>query len=110
LAPFYQEVRRVMKPGGLVAFWTYHRPQIHSDLDDLIAHLDDEILGAYWPAQVRYLQEHYQTLLFPFDELSPPEFSIEAKWTLDQMMGFINSWSATKRYEEAQGVHPLKPI
>lgn len=110
LERFYEEVRRVLKPGGIIAVWTYHRPIINPALDEIIAHVDDGILGAYWPERIHYLQEHYRTLPFPFEELTPPDFAIQADWTMDQMIGFISSWSAVSRYEKERGVHPLKSV
>jgi ubiquinone/menaquinone biosynthesis C-methylase UbiE len=107
---FYQEVRRVVKPGGVIAVWTYHRPQITPEIDSQIAALEDQILGEYWPERIHYLREHYQTLPFPFVEMNSPEFSIEADWNLDQLLGFINTWSAVRRYEEQRGVHPFQMI
>jgi SAM-dependent methyltransferase len=107
---FYQEVRRVVRPGGIIAAWTYHRPQITPEIDQGIANLEDQVLGEYWPEQLHYLREHYQTLPFPFVELSPPAFRIEAEWNLDQMLGFFNTWSAVRRFKEKSGFHPFKLI
>lgn len=107
---FFHEVRRVLKPDGLIAIWTYHGPQINSDLDALIAYLETEVLADYWPERFHYLQEHYQTLPFPFDELTLPAFTIQAEWNMDQMLGFINSWSAVRRYAEERRFHPLKNL
>lgn len=107
---FYQEVRRVLRPGGVLAVWTYHRPVITPALDRVIARLDGEILADYWPAPLRFLQEHYRTLPFPFEELSPPEFAIQTEWDRDQLLGFISSWSAVRRYEKEQGDHPLRLV
>lgn len=108
--PYYAEVRRVLKPGGAIAVWTYHRPQVNPGVDALIAHLEDEVLGGCWPERIRYLREHYQTLPFPFDELAPPDFAIQAEWSLDQMLGFISSWSASRCYEAERGTHPARAV
>jgi SAM-dependent methyltransferase len=107
---FYQEVRRVVKPGGILAAWGYARPHITPQIDALIANLDDVILDDYWPDRLRYVHDHYQHLPFPFAELHPPEFSIEAEWDLNQLLGFLNTWSAVRRYEEKQGAHPFQMI
>lgn len=107
---FYQEVRRVLKPNGVIAVWTYALPQIKPDLDALIAHLDGEILAEYWPERLHYLHEHYETLPFPFERLPVPSFAIEADWNMGQLLGFLNSWSAVRRFEEKCGVHPLESV
>lgn len=107
---FYAEVRRVLKPGGLIAVWTYSLPQIDPTIDRLLADLDDRILSGYWPERIIYLKQKYRTLPFPFEELAPPEFSIDVDWALDQLLGFINSWSGVRRFEEHRGFHPLKTI
>ena len=107
---FYEEVRRVLKPDGVIAVWTYYRPQIDPALDVLIARLDEEILGPYWPERIQYVHQRYQTLPFPFEPLNPPPFAVQADWDLDQLLGFINSWSGVKRFEEARGYNPLREI
>jgi SAM-dependent methyltransferase len=110
LEKFYQEIHRVLKPDGILAVWTYHLPVINPRIDRVLAQYYTEILAGYWPAQIRYLDEHYTTLPFPFAELYPPAFEISAKWNLGQLLGFLDSWSATRRYEQAVGEHPAKRI
>lgn len=107
---FYAEVRRVLKDGGLIAVWTYSLPQIDQRLDTLLAYLDDHIIAGYWPERITYLKQRYQTLPFPFEDLAPPEFFIQVNWTMDQLLGFINSWSGVRRFEQERGYHPLKTI
>ena len=35
---------------------------------------------------------------------------MKADWDLDQFAGFLDSWSATQRYKEQKGSHPLEMI
>ena len=35
---------------------------------------------------------------------------MERYWDLDQYAGFLDSWSATQRYKEQKGQHPLQLI
>jgi SAM-dependent methyltransferase len=107
---FYREVRRVLKPGGVVAVWTYHLPVIDAGVDRTLDRYYRQVLAGYWPERIRYLEERYRTLPFPFPELAPPAFEMEAEWDLGQLLGFLHSWSATREYAREQGTNPLKII
>jgi SAM-dependent methyltransferase len=107
---FYEEVRRVLKPGGVLAVWTYYAPVTTPELDGLLERLNLEILGDYWPEQIHFLREGYRTLPFPFEEIVPPPFEIEAEWDLRQLVGFITSWSASRNYLERHGSHAVEKI
>ena len=107
---FYREVRRVLKPDGILAAWTYSLTEISPEIDQLIRHYYSEIVGAYWPERIRYLEEQYETIPFPFEEIIPPKFVMEIHWTLIQFAGFLDSWSATQRYKAQNGHHPLEMI
>lgn len=107
---FYAEVRRVLKPDGAIAVWTYYLPHVDERVDALVAHYHGTLLAPYWSERVRYIDRRYRTLPFPFDELPPPAFEMTARWTLDQLGGFLASWSAAPRYQAAEGHHPLSRI
>ena len=107
---FYSEVKRVLKPNGILAAWTYNLTEISPEIDTLIKEYYFNILNGFWPERIRYLEEGYRTIPFPFEEIEPPSFSMKADWTLDQFAGFLNSWSATQRYKEQKGHHPLENI
>lgn len=107
---YYAEVRRVSKPGAVLAVWTYHLVKIASAIDAHIVHYYSDVLAGYWPPRIAYLAQHYRTLPFPFDELTPPEMAITAEWTLDHLLGFLASWSAVKGYVDDYGHHPLETI
>ena len=66
LEQFYQAVRRVAAPNGVLAVWTYHLPLIEPGIDRVLAHYYQDVLAGYWPGQMRYLDQCYQTLPFPF--------------------------------------------
>lgn len=114
LTPFYNEVRRVLKPGGILAVWTYG--VFHAEGDDaeavqtLLDRFYHQTVGPYWPAERRHVENGYAELTFPFDALSPPEFQMMAAWTLDDLAGYLRSWSATSRYLEANGSDPVTPL
>jgi SAM-dependent methyltransferase len=105
---FYREVKRVLKPDGVIAAWTYSLTKISPEIDILIQQYYGEILNGYWPERIHYLEERYETLPFPFEEIIPPEFTMEIRWNLLQFADFLDSWSATQRYKAQQGHHPLE--
>ncbi len=107
---FYAEVRRVLKPGGVIAVWTYHLPHIQPEIDELVARYNGPILAEYWPERIHFLAERYQTLPFPFEELPTPKFTASTEWSLDHLAGFLASWSAGRRYAEVHGRHPMELI
>ena len=107
---FYREVKRVLKPNGVIAAWTYNSVEISPEIDSLIWHYYGDIVGKYWPKHIRYIEQRYETLPFPFEEITPPSFVMEIHWNLIQLAGFLDSWSATQRYKAQNGDHPLELI
>jgi SAM-dependent methyltransferase len=101
--PFYAEVRRVGKPAAILAIWTYHLARIEPEIDRWLEDFYRETLAGYWPERIHYLDQLYKTLPFPFEEIRPPEFEMETIWDLDNLVGFLASWSAVKKLVETQG-------
>ena len=101
--PFYAEVRRVSKPNAVLAVWTYHLPVIEPEIDGWLECFYRETLADYWPERIRYLDQRYQTLPFPFEEIHPPAFEMEANWDMDKLTGFLASWSAVRKLVETHG-------
>jgi SAM-dependent methyltransferase len=105
---FYAEARRVARPGALLAVWTYPRPRfVDTQLDACLAEFYVNVVGKYWPPERRHIESNYTTLPFPFDELAHPPFELELRWNLEQVLGYVSSWSATTRYRQAVGRDPL---
>jgi SAM-dependent methyltransferase len=107
---FYPEVRRVLKPGGVVAVWTYHLPHVSAAVDGVVSYYYSTLLAGHWPELMRYVDQRYATLPFPFDELQPPPFTMGTSWTAGQLAAFLASWSAVPRYQAANGRHPVDEI
>lgn len=107
---FYDEVRRVCRSGGILAVWVYNLPTIEPKVDKVLDMFTNKLLKPYWPERLHYLFEQYQTLPFPFEEITPPKFTMETEWNLDNLVGFLSSWSAIRVYMKAEGVHPLEKV
>jgi SAM-dependent methyltransferase len=101
---FYEEARRVLKPGGVIAAWCYERSSVNPDVDAVFARLYVDTLDGYWPAERRHIEAGYATLPFPFAERPPPPlFELRCDWNLDQYLAYLSSWSAAQRYLKATG-------
>ena len=108
LDAFYAEVRRVLRPGGLIAAWTYGVLHVEGDaVEERVSHFYHHVVGPYWPAERRHVETAYTLLPFPFDAVESPAFAIRLSWTLDDLLGYCRSWSATSRYQSATGSDPV---
>ncbi|MBN1451748.1 MAG: class I SAM-dependent methyltransferase [Anaerolineales bacterium] len=103
LDPFYAEVRRVGKANAILAVWTYHLPIIDPEIDRWLERFYRVTLAEYWPERIYYLDQRYQTLPFPFTEIQPLKFEMEADWNLKNLIGFLSSWSAVRKLVEVKG-------
>jgi SAM-dependent methyltransferase len=104
---FYAEVQRVLRPHGVLAVWCYNLTGITPAVDAVMESYYHDVLGEFWPPQIRWVDEHYQTLPFPFAEFAAPEFALEAMWSLNDLFGYLSSWSAAQKYKAAYGIDPL---
>lgn len=107
---FYSEVRRVLKPGGIIAAWVYHLPQVDPEIAQITSEYYQDILGPFWSPSIRLVEEKYASMSFPFEELPHPSFEMTASWRLQQFVGFLASWSAIPRFIEVKGYHPLLAV
>jgi len=104
---FYAEARRVLKPGGIIAAWTYTLLDVEAGIDALLTDLYRNVVGPYWPPERRMVDDRYRSLPFPFEPIVPPAFEIQTEWTRDDLLGYLGTWSATQAYIKAKGVDPL---
>lgn len=107
---FYAEVRRVLKPGGVCAAWGYGLMRVAPAIDAVVDRFYHEVVGPYWPPERAHLDAGYRTLGFPFPEIAAPAFAMEAEWPLKELVGYLATWSAAKRYAKTTGNDPLGVI
>ncbi|MDX1503774.1 MAG: class I SAM-dependent methyltransferase [Thermoanaerobaculia bacterium] len=107
---FYAEVRRVVRPGGVVALWSYPLFEVDEAIDREVRRFVDGIVGGHWPPQRSHIDADYQTIPFPFPELETPRVEMTADWGLDRLVGYMGTWSAVLRYRRATGDDPLPAL
>lgn len=110
LPAFYAEAERVLRPGGVLALLTYSGLRINDTLDPLLREFHEVTVGPYWPPERRHPETGYRELPFPWPEIGLPPQTMTAAWTLDQLLGYLGTWSSVKRYREQRGEDPLPAL
>jgi SAM-dependent methyltransferase len=107
---FWAEARRVLRPRGVVAVWTYWFFSIAPELDTIVQRFYKDTVGPFWPPERKLTEDRYRTIEFPFAEFAVPEFTIEQSLTLDDVTGYIRTWSATRGYVQRHGRDPVDDL
>ncbi|HEU4730240.1 MAG TPA: methyltransferase domain-containing protein [Kofleriaceae bacterium] len=99
---FVAEAGRVVRPGGLVALVVYGNAELPGALGErLVAYYRD--IEPYWPAGRAHVNSGYRDLVLPWPEVAAPPVAMTARWTRDELFGYITTWSSTARYVAARG-------
>ncbi len=104
---FFEEVRRVLKPGGVWACWCYALAYVSPEVDERLLGFYDGPIGPYWPPERRILERGYRDIEIPLEEWPAPEVAMAVRWNRAEFLGYLGTWSACQRYEKATGVNPL---
>lgn len=110
LERFFAECQRVLKPGGVLAIWGYNLLTVDPLIDEILWTFYSGIVGPYWPPERKLLEDRYATLPFPFDELQARPFKMTSFWCLADLIGYLNTWSATQRFARQNGTNPIARI
>lgn len=102
LPKFYDQARRIAAPGAVIALVSYGVLRISdADLQERFGRFYYDEIGPFWDPERRHVDEGYRSLEFPFEELSVPELSIDRDLDPEGFLGYIGTWSAVRKAEEA---------
>lgn len=107
---FWAEARRVLRPRGVIAVWTYVLFEIAPEIDPIVRRFYADTVAPFWPPERRLTEERYRTIEFPFAEFPVPEFTIEEQLTLEDVAGYIRTWSATRGFVRRHGRDPVDDL
>ncbi len=95
---FYAEVKRVAARQAVIAVWCYSLLSINEEVDDIINDYHFNILENYWDSERKYVDDGYKNIPFPFERIETPIFFIEKNWSIEELEGYLNTWSALQKY------------
>jgi ubiquinone/menaquinone biosynthesis C-methylase UbiE len=107
---FFNEVRRVVRPNGILAAWTYTHAVVSPEVDRIYSKFYTDIVGNYWPAERRYVEEKYQSIKFPFEDIESPQFKIQMEYSREDYLAYLGTWSAVKNYKLDKKHDPIDLI
>jgi SAM-dependent methyltransferase len=110
LPAFYEEVCRVLKPGGLCVMWCYGVLTCEGDEVNQAVQAFCQHIAPWWPPERVHVENGYRDLPFPFAREMPPPFEMSVNWHLSELIGYLGSSSAATRYRAEQGEDPMSAL
>lgn len=121
---FYANVRRAAAPGAIIAAWCYTLPRVDERVDAMVDRFCYETVGTFWEPRRQYVEDRLETIPFPFGEIPTPAcgglsrdrhgvdspFACRSDWTFEELLAYIESWSAVQKYRRKRGSDPLPMI
>jgi ubiquinone/menaquinone biosynthesis C-methylase UbiE len=106
---FKEEAMRVGKKNAVVAVWGYSLVVCEdAAINNILGVYYRETVGPYWDKERRYVDDHYKTVLFPYQELPSREFKIDVAWDKETFIGYLNTWSCIQHFINANQFDPVQ--
>lgn len=105
---FAREVRRVARPGAVVAVWTYGWSETSAEVDAVLRGAIGPELEPFWADEVRLAWRGYADAHFPFEPVATPEFEVRRSFTADDFVAYARTWSAVQSCRAATQTDPFE--
>ena len=100
---YHAEVRRVARPGAVLAEWGYGLVHISPEIDPLIQHFYRATMGPYWDANRWHLDDEYARIPFPFAKVRRAHFAVRRQWSAEWFLQYLRTWSSVAKYQQERG-------
>lgn len=107
---FFKEIKRVLKPSGVMAVWAYGLLTVSPPVDELITDFYSNVIGPYWDDERKHVDSKYSEINFPFKQVRENIFFMHKHWSLSTLVGYIKTWSSVEKYIKVNGHDPVAPL
>jgi ubiquinone/menaquinone biosynthesis C-methylase UbiE len=108
---FFKEIKRVARPGAIFSCWAYSLVEISDPaVNAIIVDFYHGPIGKYWDPERKYIDEKYNTIPFPLEEIRSPSFNIKTNWSLKELEGYMNTWSAVQHFIKKNNSNPVTTL
>lgn len=107
---FYAEVRRVARPGGVLAAWTYHVAYVEPPFDQVFGPFYRDVVAPYFAPGARLVDDRYEAITLPGSAIDASSYWASVNWTSPEILRFVRTWSGVQTYMEATGRNPVPEL
>ncbi|MCB0491206.1 MAG: class I SAM-dependent methyltransferase [Cyclobacteriaceae bacterium] len=104
---FYTEVSRVGKLGAIIAAFGYNPVRFSPPFDEALNRFYFDVIYPYWDTERKVVEDQYQSISFPFEEIDAPDFRTNLEWSIKDLHGYITTWSAVQHFIKQNGFNPV---
>lgn len=110
-ARFNEEVKRILKSNGVVALFGYGLVQVEGEVGQIIKDFYWNVTKPFWDPERNHIEAKYTTIPYPYMEIdNVPNFDIKKELSLDELVGYISTWSAVQHYIKKNGHTPIDAL
>ena len=99
---FNAEVRRVLRPGGVIMVTSYGWSHVSPEFDRELQRVVLDPIRPLWPPQNAHIFNRYRDIPFPYERIALPPVKIELTWSLADLLAYLGTWTATRRMLQSQ--------
>ena len=107
---FRKEADRVLKPDGLLAIASYQLLSVNNEVDQIVRQLWGGVLDGCWPPERALVDQRFSESDLPYAGLQTPAFEITERWQMSDLLNYLGTWSAVRRYMQSKAEDPLDLI
>ena len=100
---YHAEVRRVARPGAVLAEWGYGLVEISPEIDPLIRHFYRDTMRPHWDVNRWHIDDEYARIPFPFAGVRRAHFTVRRHWSAEWFLQYLRTWSSVAKYQSERG-------